>query len=345
MLTLAAWLHDLSPFVWRFSSDFGIRWYGLAYVGGFVIAWLVLARLAKKGRVLIPPERIGDFILAVILGTILGGRLGYALVYRPELFTEFTSTAPWWGLLAINKGGMASHGGMIGILIACYILARRWKLPLLHLTDCLALVAPFGIFLGRLANFVNGELLGAIVAPPGEPGPWWAVKFPQELLERRTADQNHALAQLFPDSAIVSDDGGVVTVAVRDSVAADLIDRVQHHEPAARAVIEPILYSRHPSQLYQALAEGVILGAILWLIWKKPRAAGVVTAWFFIVYGIGRITTEIWRLPDAQFGDAGRLFGLSRGQWLSAAMVAAGVALLFWIIKRRKPPIGQTAGA
>lgn len=335
MLTLAAWLHDWSPFVWRISPSFGIRWYGLAYVAGFIAAWMILARLARRGRIIIPADRIGDFILGVVVGTILGGRLGYALIYNRALFTELLPGPPWWGLLAINQGGMASHGGMAGIVLACLILARRWKLPALHLTDCLARVAPVGIFFGRLANFVNGELLGAPVSPPGAPGPWWAVKFPQELLERQTDEQIEMLARAAPELAEVAASGSTTN----DSAIAATIHQLQHGSADAARLLEPLLYARHPSQLYQAIAEGVFLGLALWWIARRPAARdrhGLITAWFFILYGIGRIITEVWRLPDAQFGDAGRIAGLSRGQWLSAGLIVAGIGLLWRRTRTRR---------
>ncbi len=175
MLTLAAWLHDLDPFLWRITGAFGLRWYGLAYVAGFIAAWLILSRLARRRGLPIRPEAIPDLIMAVVLGVLLGGRLGYALFYKPHLFTLWLDYAPWWGLLAINEGGMASHGGMIGVILACLWFARREHLPFLLVTDALALVTPIGLFFGRIANFINGELLGSIVAEPGKPAPWWAA--------------------------------------------------------------------------------------------------------------------------------------------------------------------------
>jgi phosphatidylglycerol---prolipoprotein diacylglyceryl transferase len=329
MLTLASWMHDLSPFVWRFTPTFGIRWYGLAYVAGFIAGWFILSRLAKRGAISLPAERVGDFILGVVVGTIVGGRLGY------ELFTEFSNAAPWWGLLAINQGGMASHGGMVGIIAACAIMARWWRLPTLHLMDCLALVAPVGIFFGRLANFINGELLGKVVSGPGERGPWWAVKFPQELLERRDLEQMKRLADAAPDLAVRLD---AETIIQDDGKVSDAIERIQHGDRDLAALIEPILNSRHPSQIYQAIAEGVVLGLVLVWVWRRKPSPGVVTAWFFIVYGVGRVITELWRLPDAQFGASGKIYGLSRGQWLSVGMVAVGVAMRWWVGRTKKTP-------
>lgn len=165
---IASWVNDLNPFVWRISGDFGIRWYGLAYIAGFLCAWLILRHLAKRGACLIPAERLPDAMLAIMLGVLVGGRLGYVLIYQPSLLWDFSASAPWWGVLAINKGGMASHGGMAGLIFAGMWIARSCRVPTLHVLDMMTLTGPIGLFLGRIANFVNGELLGRIVAAPGE---------------------------------------------------------------------------------------------------------------------------------------------------------------------------------
>lgn len=336
-LTLAAWLHDLSPFLWRISGDFGLRWYGLAYVLGFAFAWWWLTRLARRGRLLLAPEAVGDFILAAVVGTLLGGRLGYVIVYQPDLFTEWLPGPPWWGLLAINKGGMASHGGMVGMIIACALFARRHKIPTLHLMDCLAFASPAGVLLGRLANFINGELLGRVVAPPGTTGPWWSVQFPQELLERRTEDQMFELAERLPPGPVIGQSDA--------AWATDVIAELHAGNEVVAEALRAGLHARHPSQLYQAFAEGVVVALVLLAVWLRPRRPGVVVAWFLMVYGVGRVMTEFWRLPDAQFGDAGRIYGLSRGQWLSTLMIVAGAALLAWVMARsRAERVGGWAG-
>lgn len=342
MPTLAAWLHDLSPFIIRFSDSFGLRWYGAAYLAGFLIAYAILVRLARRGLTLIPAERVGDVMLWLVAGTLVGGRLGYVVFYQPRLAITMFDRFPWWGLLAINEGGMASHGGMIGLTLACWRISRGWKdetgrvigrAPLLHVMDMAALVAPFGIFLGRIANFVNGELLGAIVMPPGVEGPWWSVQFPQELdLPKgqvpalQHADTAAALHRLVAEAAPDRPFGTGVRA---------LLSNVKAHA----AELKPLLASRHPSQLYQAVAEGVILGSVLWIVWAKPRRPGVIAGLFFFVYGVLRILTEVWRLPDAHF-EVGRPFGLSRGQWLSVAMIAVGIGFLAWARRSAGPKLG-----
>ena len=128
MNTLAAWLHDLGPIAFQ-AGPLAIRWYGLSYVLGFVIGWWWLTRLAAKGLILIPRERVADAAMIFVAGVVLGGRLGYAILYDPALFITFEKSFPFWGLLEINKGGMASHGGIAGVIIASLVIARGFKGP------------------------------------------------------------------------------------------------------------------------------------------------------------------------------------------------------------------------
>jgi len=345
MWSLSAALHDVDPWVIRFTQSFGVRWYGLAYVLGFAGAWFVLLRLAKAGRFRANPERVGDVILAAVLGTLVGGRLGYVLFYRPDLLTDFSGDFPFWGAINIAQGGMASHGGMIGLVLAAWWVALREKTSLLHVADMLALVAPIGVFFGRLANFVNGELLGKVVAQPGEDAPAWAVRYPQELLERATPEQIEAAAglvsrfQLWPPQSAFADPDDLLRLGLER-----LIVEVQAGNADVQQAIEPILHARHPSQLYQAAVEGLLLGGVLWFVFSRKPRDGVITAVFLMVYGVGRIATEFVRLPDTHLG---RTLGLSRGQWLSAAMVVIGAVLLVWVMRKRKStdPRSRVGGA
>ena len=152
---LPVFMNTFDPFAFRITESFGIRWYGLAYLAGFLASYAIVLRLAKSKLSLLSAEKAGDFIFAVAIGTIVGGRLGYCLFYSPDLLWRFTKAPPFWGLLAINEGGMASHGGIIGIFAACLYFAWRNKINALHLTDLIAATAGIGVFLGRLANFVN----------------------------------------------------------------------------------------------------------------------------------------------------------------------------------------------
>ncbi|MGD9693690.1 MAG: prolipoprotein diacylglyceryl transferase [Phycisphaerales bacterium] len=338
MFTLAAWTHSLSPFAVEFTPGVGLRWYGLAYLAGFVVAWALLRALGKRGLIRIPPEKAADVIFTLIVGVLLGGRLGYVLVYDRSLLLEFTPTAPWWGVLAINRGGMASHGAFVGLVAASWWVARANRISTLHVMDALALVGLPGVFLGRVANFVNGELLGRIVAMPGETAPWWAVRFPTELLEGHapplTPEQQNSLFALLQRVAPGEPYGEAMRLLIRD---------IQHGASGLARDITPLLAARHPSQLYQAGVEGMLVPAALWLIWRRPRRPGVIVAWFFVLYGIGRIVTEFWRLPDAQLAAhtlGATPGGLSYGQWLSAGMIIAGALTLLVVRARGHAPTG-----
>jgi phosphatidylglycerol:prolipoprotein diacylglycerol transferase len=198
----------------------------------------------------------------------------------------------------------------------------------------MAFAAPPGLLLGRLANFINGELLGKIVALPGQPAPWWAVKFPQEVTSGHDAPR--APEQLIQLQSFVGQRLGTREFEV---AYARLIDKLQNGNREVAAKLEPLISARHPSQLYQALAEGVVLGLALLLIWRNPRKPGVISAWFLVIYGLLRIATEFWRLPDAHLAVP-RLLGLSYGQWLSALMVAIGLALLAVVSRSASAPLG-----
>lgn len=345
---LAAWMHDLSPFLVRFSDSIGVRWYGLSYAIGFLIAWLILRFAARRNMTPIPEYRLADMLLILVFSVIVGGRVGYAVVYDPALITEFSSSPPFWGMFAITKGGMAYHGAVVGVMIGGWIVSRGFKergkrmyaTPWRHVMDLCAFACTIGLGLGRVANFINGELLGKIVAAPGEPAPWWSVKFPQELLD------GHA-PELTPEQQVKLDEliksvGPIATRDERVDSIARMIEAVQHSgtQTATRLAkdLPALLSARHPSQLYQAFFEGVVLTVIVWFVWRKARKPGVVGAWFLIGYGVLRVVAEFFRLPDAQFGNSGRIgamgIELSRGQWLSVAMVVAGLVALVVVSRR-----------
>ena len=349
-ITLAdAWVHDLYPFVLRFTDSLGIRWYGLAYAAAFLLGYLQLKFLSRRGLIRVPPHRCGDVILAVIVGVVVGGRLGYVLFYEPALLWTVTAAPPWWGVLAINHGGMASHGGMVGVILAAWRVSRGWKLPdgtiegrcpPLHVMDVLAFIAPIGLALGRLANFINGELLGRVVARPGEPAPWWSVRFPQEVLSDhpcfRTEAQDQALDQLI--ARWTNADANETWVRGYERLV-ETIQAGGEEGKRLAAELAPLLSARVPSQLVQAAAEGLAVGIVLWAVWAKPRKPGVVGAWFLISYGLLRIATEFVRLPDAQL-HLQRVLGLSRGQWLSALMVMVGAFVLVRVHRSSTQPLG-----
>lgn len=251
-----------------------IRWYSLSYVVGLLLAWRYCLRLAKKPPHLVTAEQLDDFLTWAVLGVILGGRLGFVLFYQPAFYLANPG-----GILKVWEGGMSFHGGLAGVSLAMIIFARRRQIKLLALTDMVGAAAPIGLFLGRVANFINGELYGRVTDVP------WAVIF------------RHAGNQ-----------------------------------------------PRHPSQLYEAVLEGLVVFAIqAWMIFgplKSLRRPGLTTGIFIGGYALARMSVEYFRQPDEYIGEGGfMVLGTTWGQWLSIPLLLGG-AYLVWRAMRR-PPEGE----
>lgn len=337
MFLAESYLHNLNPFAFRFTPTFGVRWYGLSYAAGFIIAWLIIRWVAKKSWSPIPAQKVGDLMFAVIIGVLLGGRIGYAIFYEPSLFVGFTNTLPYWDLLAINKGGMASHGGMIGVILAVSWFGYRNRTPIMHVLDVGALGCTPGFFFGRFANFINAELWGKPVPPqmqsylPGQgltavDPPWWSVKYPQEILEHWLPTNDERLDALEPLRTVMNTGPGFYERITSDLRAGD---------PTVVQIVKPLLTAYYPSQIFQMFTDGLFVALLLALIWIKPRKPGVVGSWYLIIYGFMRIVAEMFRQPDA--GVPLTLGLLSRGQTLSILMILAGFVCL-WIMSRRNVP-------
>lgn len=259
---------DFDPFALRFPDGWfleGVRWYGLAYLAGFVIALWLFNLYYKKGKSPLSPDDNASLITYLLFGVILGGRLGYMLFYD---FSNFVSNP----LIALQiwKGGMASHGGFIGVVLSMICFARARKVSFWKIADIVATACTPGIFLGRIANFVNGELWGKISGVP------WAMIFP-------------------------------------------------HSAPAGTAIEN--IAARHPSQLYEAFAEGLFIFLFLqWRFWRgKNLPNGRIAGEFLSVYAVVRIICEVFREPD--FGVE-PIMGLSRGTFYSVLTLAAGLAII-----------------
>lgn len=301
---LAYYLHDLSPFIVEFGNGLGLRWYGLAYVLAFLLGYWLYRWLAERRYTDMPPEQVGDFITwAAIFGVMLGGRLGWILLYG---WHEDHSEDPWWWPLEVWKGGMASHGGILGLVLFTLYFARRHRLSWTSIGDSLVVVAPIGLFLVRLANFINGELYGKPARIP------WAVQFPSEL---RGAPELLGRTGLMTWETVEP----VIKQARTNPEVAD----------ALRQVLPP----RHPSQIYEALLEGAVLFAVLWILrtrFRLPR--GVVTGAFFVLYAVLRILGEVFREPDRAWSVG----PFSAGQFLSLFLIAIGVAFIAWGLRAQQ---------
>jgi phosphatidylglycerol---prolipoprotein diacylglyceryl transferase len=297
---LAYWVHDLDPLIFRIYDNVGPRWYGLGYVLAFLIAYLVYRALIRRGYADLPLDKVGDFITACALfGVIVGGRLGYVFLYKPEMLSEPLS------ILRVWEGGMASHGGIIGVLLVTFYFARRHKVSWTNLGDNLVVAAPIGLFLVRCANFINGELYGRATDVA------WAMQFPKELNEN-FVEANQAITECTKlDPALNTQDA--IVAAVR-------------HQPQVKEILRQILTPRHPSQLYEAFFEGVVLFLILWFVRTRMRQPnGVLTGLFFIFYAIFRIVCEYFREPDAS------MFGpFTHGQFYSLFLVVIGLAFVIF---------------
>ncbi|PYL87002.1 MAG: prolipoprotein diacylglyceryl transferase [Verrucomicrobia bacterium] len=295
---LAYYLHDLDPIIFRVYDNIGPRWYGLAYVLAFICGYALLGLLAKRGYADLPTSRVGDFVTGCALfGVIIGGRLGYVFFYKPEMLREPLS------ILRVWEGGMSSHGGMIGLLLFTLYYAHRHKLSWTNLADNLGVTAPLGLFFGRCANFINGELYGRAANVS------WAIQFPKELLDH-PAEADRAIAACAQIDPSLTTPEAIVSAV--------------HRQSQVKEVLRTILTPRHPSQLYEALFEGVILFAILWIVRTRTRQPnGVLAGLFFICYAIFRIVIETFREPDATL-----IAGFTRGQFFSFFLIAIGVAFV-----------------
>ena len=249
-----------------------VRWYGLAYVLGFVCAAAIIYFVAKRWKLGMSEDNLLTLMVCAIVGVVLGARIGYVLFYGDGYYLSHPLE-----ILAFNQGGMSFHGGLVGLLIGGAVAARITRIPFLALADLGSIAAPVGLFFGRCANFVNGELWGAPTDGP--------------------------LGVVF---------GGAAG-----------------------------MMPRHPSQLYEAVLEGLVIFCVLFALSRKrpPRPQGTFLGAFLVLYGIFRFLIEFVREPDVQLGY---LWGgwLTMGQVLSAPLIVAGIALLIWAARTRHPQAG-----
>lgn len=249
-----------------------VRWYGLAYVLGFVCAAAIIYFVAKRWKLGMSEDNLLTLMVCAIVGVVLGARIGYVLFYGDGYYLSHPLE-----ILAFNQGGMSFHGGLVGLLIGGAVAARMTRIPFLTLADLGSIAAPIGLFFGRCANFVNGELWGAPTDGP--------------------------LGVVF---------GGAAG-----------------------------MMPRHPSQLYEAVLEGILIFCVLFALSRKrpPRPQGTFLGAFLVLYGIFRFLIEFVREPDVQLGY---LWGgwLTMGQVLSAPLIVAGIALLIYAARTRHPQAG-----
>ncbi|NGZ28360.1 MAG: prolipoprotein diacylglyceryl transferase [Magnetococcales bacterium] len=238
-----------------------IRWYGLMYTLAFLLGWPLLSKRAARYQPQLTENDLADLMTALLLGVVVGGRLGYTLFYQPALYL-----ANPLAIFKVWEGGMSFHGGLLGVALAVVWFSRRHAISFLAVIDLVTPVVPLGLFLGRIGNFINSELWGRATDVP------WAMIFPN---------------------------GGPLP--------------------------------RHPSQLYEAFLEGVVLFILLQWLGRKPHRDGFLSGVFLLGYGLSRFMVEFVREPDAHLGLL--QLGWSMGQWLSMPMVVVG-AFMVWIFRK-----------
>ncbi|MBF0158292.1 MAG: prolipoprotein diacylglyceryl transferase [Magnetococcales bacterium] len=233
-----------------------VRWYGLMYLLSFLLGWVLLRRRARRWMPALSVDDLSDLLLWIVLGVIVGGRLGYVLFYNSSYYWSHPQA-----MLHLWEGGMSFHGGLIGVLLTGWWFARRHKIHFLALADLVIPIVPLGLFFGRIGNFINGELWGRATDLP------WGMIFPG------AGDQ-----------------------------------------------------PRHPSQLYEAVLEGVVLFVLLWWSGRRPRPRGWLLGLFLMGYALSRFLVEFVREPDSHLGYLA--WGWTMGQWLTLPMVVAAIFLL-----------------
>lgn len=283
---------DISPEIFSITvagREFALRWYALAYLVGLLAGWRIMVALMRRpalwgDRAPMAPEQVEELLTWIVVGVVLGGRLGFVLFYEADYYLAHPAE-----IVRVWQGGMSFHGGFLGVVLAAWVFARRNAIPPLRLADALAVATPVGLGLGRLANFINAELWGRPTDLP------WGVVFPGEA--------------------------------------------------AQACATATMACARHPSQLYEAALEGVLL--LIALVWLVRRGGlgrpGLALGVFLAGYGLARFVVEFFRQADARFITpdnplghvlGGPVWGVTMGQLLSLPMVVVGAGFILWAMRR-----------
>jgi phosphatidylglycerol---prolipoprotein diacylglyceryl transferase len=333
----ATYVHQLDPVIFEIFGKLSLRWYGLSYLLGFLAGYFFLKRLAERKLWVLPPDKTADFIAAAaLLGVFIGGRLGYIFFYQIPKHGWASFMDDPLVLVRVWEGGMASHGGILGLVIFTFFYARKYKVSWAGLGDGLCVVSPIGLLCGRIANFINGELYGRVTN-----GLAWAVKFPAAFNESGSPESlrfNEALAAAVKaDPAFAERIQKISEQGFIDPRAAYFQELISANRDSdtISAAIAPYLEARHPSQLYEGLLEGGLIFAILWFVRVRyPKAPhGLLTGLFFFLYASFRIFAEAFREPDAAWIIEGLL---TKGQFLSLFMYLFAAAFLTFAFRKSR---------
>ena len=285
MLPLVLPFPDIDPALFTLeigSFQFSLRWYALAYIGGLVLGWRMMVWLMRRpalwpaNRSPMRPEEPEELLTWMVLGVVLGGRLGFVLFYNPAYYAQNPIE-----ILQVWQGGMSFHGGFLGVVIATILFTRSRGIALWQAADAVALAAPTGLLFGRLSNFINGELYGRATDV------WWAMQFPTTDAYGRRDWTN---------------------------------------------LTEP----RHPSQLYEAFLEGLVLFIVMWAVALRGglKRPSLMVGIFFFGYGASRFFVEFFRQWDPQLSEMVATYGITMGQILSLPMIVLGLLMILNAYRR-----------
>ena len=325
--SLATWIHNLDPFIFEING-FGPRWYGLAYIIGLVAGWYMVRRWAQQQRLPIKAEAVQDLAVYFGVGMIAGGRLGYCLFYDTSLLM------PPWQILYVWQGGMASHGGIVGMFLGVLLYCRKHKIPFWVIADASATVTPIGICAGRIANFINGELWGR----PTDVS--WGMRFPTSIAVDEGVKINEAIAAAgdpaFGTPAWTALQHQIIQIENSYRQAQIDLAKLEAGSDEWVRIINEYVLIRHPSQLYAALLEGVVVFVVAMLAHRMHRKPGLSLGVVLSVYAVVRFVNEFWRNPDQGYDLF--LGWMSKGQLLSIPILAIGIGFMIWAARKQPMP-------
>lgn len=332
-------VHQFSSFIFEITPGFGVQWYGTALLLIFVLGYLLVRWMASRQRGLLPKAQVLDFVLVLLFSAGFGARFGYCVFYEPHLFLMFKAEFPFWGVFALNEGGLSVHGGIFGAFLGCFLFATRFGIGHSYLFDLSSIVGAMALLVGRAASFFAGEMWGR----PAPPEVSWAVKYPQEILQWPTTgfEKVASLADVASRVGVSREEFLSQMDLYRTGIEAQftllqtlqkIVDSALAGQSQILSVLEPLLTPRYPSQLIQAGLEGFLLFALLFFFWRRPRVSGAVASLFLILHSIFRFIGEFYREPDPHLGL--QWLNWTQGQWLSLVTLFFGFGFYFLWTRR-----------